>query len=90
VNRALIARTAPPAAPISFAAKLGVLAQNQGRPLAPKQLADLRRQLPAATMQRTAVRYTAPLVNSPRSDRPTAKSDRPTRPAAASGARTNQ
>lgn len=65
-NRPLIARTAPPPPPVSFAAKLGLLAQNQGRPLTPKQIAELRRQLPAATMQRAAVRYTVPLVNTPR------------------------
>ena len=88
-NRPLIARTAPPPAPISFAAKLGLLAQNQGRPLAPKQLADLRRQLPAAAMQRAAVRYTVPLVNSPRPAKPAPRSDRPTKPGPSPSARPN-
>ena len=69
-DRPLIARTAPPPAPISFAATLGLLAQNRGRPIAPQQLAVLRRQLPAAVVQRPAVRSSVPLVNTPRAAKP--------------------
>ena len=61
-NRPLIARTAPPPAPILFNFKQGLLAQNQGRPLAAKQLADLRKQVPYATAQRVSVRASKPLV----------------------------
>jgi hypothetical protein len=81
-NRPLIARTAPPPAPVSFAAELGLIAQSHGRPVAPKQLAMLRRQLPAAVMQRAAVRSTVPLVNSPRTAKPAPKSDKPAKPGA--------
>ncbi len=82
VNRPLIARTAPPPAPITFAAKLGMLAQNQGRPLTPRQLGDLRHQLPAAVTTRAAVRSTVPLVSTPRVAKPAApaKADKGTRP----------
>jgi hypothetical protein len=69
-NRPLILRTAPPLAPVSFAATIGLLAQNRGRPRAPHQVEALRRQLPAAVMQRPAVRYTKPLVNTPRAVKP--------------------
>jgi len=77
-HRPLIARTAPPPAPISFSAKLGLLAQNQGHPLAPKQTESLRRQQPATVMQRPAVRSTVPLVSTPRAAKPAAAA--PARP----------
>jgi hypothetical protein len=85
MNRPLIARTAPPPAPVSFAAEQGYLAQNQGRPLAPKQLETLRRRLPAAVMQQVAVRSTVPLVRTPKAAKPAPKPDRPARPNAAPG-----
>lgn len=70
MNRPLIARTAPPPAPVSFPATLGLLAVNRGRPLQPKQVDYLRKTLPAAVVQRTAVRSTVPLINTPRTTKP--------------------
>jgi len=85
-NRPLIARTAPPPPPISFVAQLSFLAQNRGRPLAPKQVALLRRQLPAAVMQSAYVRSSMPLVNSPRAAKSVAKpADKAAKPKAAPG-----
>jgi hypothetical protein len=75
VSRPLIARTAPPPPPVSFAAQLGYLAQTRGRPLKPVLLASIRKQLPAAVMQRPAVRSTVALVNTPRTSKPAQKSD---------------
>jgi hypothetical protein len=65
-NRPLIARTAPPQAPLLFSYKQGLLAQSKGHPLAPKQMEDLRHQVPYATVMRPAVRSSQPLVNTPR------------------------
>jgi len=65
-NRPLVARTAPPPAAILFTFKQGLLAQNQGRPLAAKQLEDLRKQVPYATVQRPMVRASKPLIATPK------------------------
>ena len=46
-DRAVVARTAPPAPPVSFAAKRQALEANQGRPLAPEQTRTLRTNSPA-------------------------------------------
>ena len=43
-NREVIARTPPPAAPVSFEARQQALRANQGRPLAPQQIDQLRGQ----------------------------------------------
>ncbi len=75
-NRPLVARTAPPPAPILFTYRQGLLAQSKGRPLAAKQLEDLRKQVPYATVQRPVVRSSKPLIATPK---PAAK---PVRPAA--------
>jgi len=45
--RQVVTRTAPPPAPVAFAAKQAALAQNGGRPLAPAQVAQIRQQQPA-------------------------------------------
>jgi len=81
VNRPLIARTAPPPAPVSFAATLGLLAVNRGRPLQKKQVEYLRKTLPAAVLQRTAVRSTVPLINTPRTPKPAPAARPQTKPA---------
>jgi hypothetical protein len=65
-NRPLIARTAPPPAPIALNYRLDLLKKNQGRPLAAKQIAEVRRQAPFAAVQQPTVRYTQPLVAGPR------------------------
>jgi hypothetical protein len=78
-NRPLVARTAPPQAPILFTFKQNLLSQNKGRPLAAKQLEDLRKQLPYATAQRPMVRSSKPLIVAPK---PVAK-PAPSRPGAA-------
>ncbi len=61
-NRPLIARTAPPPAPIALNYRLELLKKNQGRPLASKQVAEVRRQMPFAAIQQPTVRYSQPLV----------------------------
>ena len=78
-NRPLIARTAPPQAPILFTFKQNLLAQNKGRPLASKQIEDLRKQVPYATALRPVVRSSKPLIVTPK---PAAK-PAPVRPGAA-------
>lgn len=65
-NRPLVARTAPPPAPILFTYRQGLLAQSKGRPLAAKQIEDLRKQLPYATVQRSVVRSSKPLIVAPK------------------------
>jgi hypothetical protein len=47
VNREVVARTPPPPAPVSFAAKQQALQANGGRPLAPEQLNSIRASAPA-------------------------------------------
>ncbi len=54
--RAVVARTPPPPAPVSFAAQQQALAQNHGVPLRPTQVAQIRAQQPAATVAQPAVR----------------------------------
>jgi hypothetical protein len=51
--RQVVTRSAPPAAPVPFQAKLAALAQNHGRPLAPEQVSEIRRQQPTAARQAT-------------------------------------
>jgi hypothetical protein len=65
-NRPLVARTAPPPAAILFTFKQGLLAQNLGRPLAAKQMEDLRKQVPYATVQRPMIRASKPLIATPK------------------------
>jgi hypothetical protein len=45
-NRAVVAKTAPPPAPVPFAAKQKALSANGGRPLAPEQENQIRSSLP--------------------------------------------
>ncbi len=42
LNREVIARTPPPAAPVSFESRQQAIRENQGRPLAPEQIDSLR------------------------------------------------
>jgi hypothetical protein len=54
--RAVVARTPPPPAPVSFRARQQALAQNNGEPLRAAQVAEIRRQQPAAVIHREDVR----------------------------------
>jgi hypothetical protein len=66
VARQVVAKSTPPPPPVSFAARQSALAQNQGRPLAPEQVAQLRQQ-PGATINGTPVRTTSAPAPSPAS-----------------------
>jgi hypothetical protein len=54
--RQVVAKSTPPPAPVSFAAKQQMLQSNQGRPLAPEQVQQIRAQQPAAMVNRAPVR----------------------------------
>jgi hypothetical protein len=54
-NRAVVAKTAPPAAAVPFAAKEQALAANGGRPLAPAQETQIRQTLPPASTRSGAL-----------------------------------
>ncbi|MEP6715845.1 MAG: DUF6600 domain-containing protein [Terriglobia bacterium] len=56
LNRAVVAREVPPPPPVSFQARQQAIEQNQGRPLAPDQVAQIRRQQPGAVVNRPLVR----------------------------------
>lgn len=72
LNRVLMARTAPPPAPILFAAKQGLLALNRGRPLTAAQMEEIRKKTPYAVAQGPVVRSTRPLASPQRAARPAA------------------
>jgi hypothetical protein len=55
-SRQVMARTPPPPAPISFEARQRMLAQNNGEPLRPVQVRELRREQPASVIKRQEVR----------------------------------
>ncbi|HVV47137.1 MAG TPA: hypothetical protein VHC72_18125, partial [Bryobacteraceae bacterium] len=55
-SRQVVARTAPPPAPVSFQARQQMLTQNNGEPLRRTQVEQLRRQQPAAVINRQEVR----------------------------------
>jgi hypothetical protein len=56
LRQQVVAKTAPPPAPVSFQARQAALNQNGGRPLAPEQVTQLRQQQPAAVVERAPVR----------------------------------
>lgn len=56
LNRPVVAREVPPPPPVSFQARQQAIEQNQGRPLAPDQVAQIRQQQPAAVVNRAQVR----------------------------------
>ncbi|HEY4086150.1 MAG TPA: DUF6600 domain-containing protein [Bryobacteraceae bacterium] len=60
--RPVVARTPPPPAPVSFQARQQMLMQNNGEPLRPAQVRQLRSQAPAAVINRQEVR---PIGNRP-------------------------
>ena len=81
MSRAVVARSTPPPAAVSFQAREQIIQQNQGRPLAPDQLNQLRQQSGAA-VNRPAVRTLAPQAAAPQAapapERPASRMD--TRP----------
>jgi len=79
--RPVVAKTAPPPAPVSFASQQKALQANGGKPLAPAQLKTIRPTTPAAGAARTQQVRVAPPVTS----RPTTPSTatRPGQPAPA-------
>ncbi len=52
MSRRVVTRIAPPSPPVSFEARRPALEQNQGRPLAPSEVNQLRREQPAAVINR--------------------------------------
>ncbi|MES1262631.1 MAG: DUF6600 domain-containing protein, partial [Acidobacteriota bacterium] len=56
MTRPVVARSAPPPPRVSFQATQLLIEQNNGRPLAPDQLVQLRQAQPAATVNRAPVR----------------------------------
>ena len=72
VARPLVARTPPPPASISFDARQPLLRESQGRPLASRQVDDLRREQPNTVVQAPAVRSTPPLRTQPAPSVPSA------------------
>jgi hypothetical protein len=58
--RPVVARATPPPAPVPFQARQAAIAQNQGRPLASEQVAQLRQQQPAAATNSAPVRAASP------------------------------
>jgi hypothetical protein len=66
MSRAVVARSAPPVGAVSFEARQQMIQQNQGRPLEPDQVRQLRQQ-PGATVNRPMVRSatTAPAASVP-------------------------
>ncbi len=79
MNRPVVARLAPPRAPVSFAAEQAAIRANGGRPLAAAALARLQPNLPAATVrlatpvsmrERMLQRPSLPSAGAYRTDRP--------------------
>lgn len=76
--RQVVAKATPPPAPVSFQASQAALAQNQGRPLAPEQVAQLRQQQPASVnpMPVRSASVPAPRVNTPAPSQPNPNANR--------------
>ena len=56
VNRPVMAKVAPPPAPVSFASQRSALETNQGRPLAPAQVSQIRASSPGLARNAALVR----------------------------------
>jgi hypothetical protein len=69
LSRAVVARRAPPAAPVEFSRQQSMLARDPGRPLAPAAIQQMRQAQPAA---RIPVRIVAPVQARPVAVRPNA------------------
>ena len=69
MSRQVVVRATPPPASVSFEARQTALSQNQGRPLAPEQIAQIRQQQPSAVVNRAPVRIVGPVT--PRAVNPT-------------------
>ncbi len=68
--RVVVAKTPPPAAPVSFEARQRVLTQNQGLPLSANQVGQLRSQQPGAVVNRQPVRAIGGQQGGPAMNRP--------------------
>ncbi len=66
ISRPVVAKTAPPPAPVPFAAQQKALQANAGKPLAPAQLSAIRPTAPAAgRAPQAAVRVAPPVTSRP-------------------------
>jgi hypothetical protein len=64
MSRQVVAQATPPPPPVSFQSQQAALAQNQGRPLAPEQVAQIRQQQPAAVVNQAPVRPSTAVIGS--------------------------
>jgi len=64
MSRQVVARATPPPPPVSFQSQQAALAQNQGRPVAPEQVAQIRQQQPAAVVNQAPVRPSRAIIGS--------------------------
>jgi len=71
MTRPVVAKVAAPPPAVSFEARQQMIERNQGRPLAPDQLNQLRRQ-PGAVMNRPVVRNIGPMPAVPNTIQPAA------------------
>jgi FecR protein len=87
MNRPVVARLAPPRAPVSFAREQAAIRGNGGRPLPMADLARLRPNIPAAPVrlatpmsvrERMLQQQSLPPAGAPRSDRPSWAQGQPT------------
>jgi Family of unknown function (DUF6600) len=62
IDRPVVARLAPPRAPVSFAREQAAIRANGGRPLSVMQLSQMRPYTPAATVRLAAQNRAAPAV----------------------------
>jgi hypothetical protein len=60
MSRQVVAKATPPPPPVSFQSQQAALAQNQGRPLAPGQVSQIRQQQPAVVNRPMVRQATAP------------------------------
>ena len=62
MSRQVVVRAVPPSPAVSFEARRPQLERNQGRPLAPEEVIQLRRQQPADVINRTPMRSADPAI----------------------------
>ena len=62
MSRQVVVRAMPPSPAVSFEARRPQLERNQGRPLAPEEVIQLRRQQPADVINRAPIRSADPAI----------------------------